>query len=298
MTRGRKFQYNPGDIISHYEMVSRDYNAGNGNWYCTFKCLQCGEIFQARLKNIAKGAQPCSCKKSNRTDLIGSIKGVYTIIDKAPDRPEDRNAYWKCQCICGEVFEISTSDFNRHKHEICPHKEGLLGGRIPKDLVGQRFGKLTVLEYVGKRYWKCRCDCGREIIRRGDILHRNDSCPACSTMNNSRGEKRILEILEKLRIKFEIQKSFDSCRFPDTGAKAKFDFYIPDKNILIEYNGIQHYEAKNSGWNTEEALVERQKKDQFKINWCQKNNISLLIIPYTDFDILDENYFKKALNIQ
>lgn len=39
MTRGRKFQYNPGDIISHYEMVSRDYNAGNGNWYCTFKCL-------------------------------------------------------------------------------------------------------------------------------------------------------------------------------------------------------------------------------------------------------------------
>ncbi len=117
-------------------------------------------------------------------------------------------------------------------------------------------------------------------------------------MNNSRGEKRILGILEKLHIKFEIQKSFDSCRFPDTGAKAKFDFYIPDKNILIEYNGIQHYEARKSGWNTEEALIERQKKDQFKINWCQKNNISLLVIPYTDFDILNEDYFKKALNIQ
>lgn len=38
-----------------------------------------------------------------------------------------------------------------------------------KDLVGNRYGKLTVIEDSGKRYgnnilWRCRCDCGDEVL--------------------------------------------------------------------------------------------------------------------------------------
>jgi very-short-patch-repair endonuclease len=45
-----------------------------------------------------------------------------------------------------------------------------------------------------------------------------------------------------MKISFETQKSFDSCRFPSTNKLAKFDFYIKESNILIEYDGIQHFE--------------------------------------------------------
>lgn len=300
MGSGRTFQYNPGDIISHYKMLSRDYTTGGGNWFCTFECLQCREVFQARLKNITRGAQPCNCKKSNRADLIGKTKGVYTIIDEAPSRSNNRNAYWKCQCKCGKIFEISTTDFNRREHAFCPHQESNLNtGRPPKDLVGKTFDKLTVLDYVGNQRWKCQCTCGQEVIKRTDVLTTRpyNSCSSCSSINNSHGERRITEILNKLNIKFESQKSFETCRFPNTGAKARFDFYIPSMNILIEYNGEQHYKSNGRGWNTEEALVDRQERDQYKIAWCNENNIPLMIIPYTDFDIIDEDYIIDLLGL-
>ncbi len=59
-----------------------------------------------------------------------------------------------------------------------------------KDLTGQRFGKLTVLEFVPdeNRYakWKCQCDCGKKTITRGDCLISGDtkSC-GCLAKENS-----------------------------------------------------------------------------------------------------------------
>ena len=51
------------------------------------------------------------------------------------------------------------------------------------DLVGQRFGKLVVVEYAGRNerresLWRCACDCGNESIVRGDVLRRGttESC--------------------------------------------------------------------------------------------------------------------------
>lgn len=52
-----------------------------------------------------------------------------------------------------------------------------------KDLAGARFGRLTVLAFVAREgtraaYWKCRCECGREVIvYRGNLTHgRQQSC--------------------------------------------------------------------------------------------------------------------------
>lgn len=39
-----------------------------------------------------------------------------------------------------------------------------------RDLTGQRFGRLTALEYVGGRYWLCRCDCGNSHRVHGSNL--------------------------------------------------------------------------------------------------------------------------------
>ena len=62
---------------------------------------------------------------------------------------------------------------------------------------------------------------------------------------------------------------------------AYFDFYLTDYNVLIEYDGIQHFEARESSWNTTENLLKTQKRDQIKNEWCKNNNIPLIRIPYT-----------------
>ena len=85
-------------------------------------------------------------------------------------------------------------------------------------------------------------------------------------------------------IPFESQKTFETCRFPDTNFLAKFDFFVNNK-YLIEFDGIQHFDVR-FGWNSKENFENTQKRDKFKDDWCKKNNIPLIRIPYTKLDTL------------
>ena len=62
-------------------------------------------------------------------------------------------------------------------------------------------------------------------------------CPRCK---ESKGERRIRRYLECNNIKFDSQKSFDGC---SNKSKLNFDFYIPELNMCIEYDEIQHFES-------------------------------------------------------
>ena len=81
--------------------------------------------------------------------------------------------------------------------------------------------------------WECLCDCGNTITVFGKYLD-NGHVLSCGCIK-SKGETKIKEILIKLNISFETQKTFNSCRFEDTNQLARFDFYLPDYNIIIEY---------------------------------------------------------------
>lgn len=290
-------------MINNCELLSRDYKTGaNGSWVATFKCLNCGETFQNRINRVVDGTKGCSCgKKSFAANLAGTTKGVWKIIERAPNREGRRDAYWKCQCtVCGKEFESNTANINRRDHTRCDHQGNSLGGRIPSLAVGMTFGNLTVKEYLGDRQWKCQCTCGRFTTKRTDLLTTGKvyACPVCSGV--SKGEAKLYDLLTNMDIDFEQQKTFDTCRFKDTNALAKFDFFLSDLNILIEYNGEQHYGYRVSngkpGWNNEENFKATQERDRQKIEWCKENNFPLLIIPYTDFNILDEDYLQEKIN--
>ena len=105
-------------------------------------------------------------------------------------------------------------------------------------------------------------------------------CPYCKS---SSGEKKIAAIL---KTGFETQKTFDDLINPKTGKKLRYDFYVEEKNLLIEYNGIQHYEPIEY-FGGEEAFKQIQFRDKLKIDYAAKNNINLLIIKY------DENIKEK-----
>ena len=100
-----------------------------------------------------------------------------------------------------------------------------------------------------------------------------------------KGEIKINEILNANIINYVSQKTFESCRFNDTGALARFDCYI-NEEYLIEFDGIQHFEYRDSGWDTEEKFQKTQEHDEYKNQWCKDNNIPLIRIPYTKLDTL------------
>lgn len=90
-----------------------------------------------------------------------------------------------------------------------------------------------------------------------------------------------------MKINFIFQKSFEDLFNPITNKKLFFDFYLPDYNICIEYDGQQHFNPicfggkkyKDLSIKTFENTI---KRDSIKNIFCEKNNIKLLRISYKD----------------
>ena len=153
-------------------------------------------------------------------------------------------------------------------------------------LIGKKFGRLTVkdvLKKYNRTYLKCECECGNvKEVRYSHLMDKNTMSCGCLI---SKGEEKILKILKKHNIEFQTQKIFEDCYFEETGGFARFDFFVKNK-YLIEYDGSQHYTYTGHGWCTKENFLKIQKRDNYKNQWCKKNNIPLIRIPYTEFDTL------------
>jgi hypothetical protein len=126
-------------------------------------------------------------------------------------------------------------------------------------------------------------------------------CPVCCA---SRGEHKILMWLLKHNIGYQIQKGFPNCRNPKTGYPLKYDFYLPIHNILIEYDGEQHFKECVGGHVgpkhkiTEKEIESCQFRDKVKTNYAKKENIELLRIPYTEIkniDVIMDKRVRKSL---
>ena len=115
-------------------------------------------------------------------------------------------------------------------------------------------------------------------------------------MRASRGEIKIEEVLTAAGINFQPEYSFPDL-VSSSGRPLRFDFAIFDDNneleFLIEYQGIQHYEAK-SKFGGYSGLRTQQYNDMKKREYCQKHNLTLIAIPYIDEARIDNDYIMNA----
>ena len=115
-------------------------------------------------------------------------------------------------------------------------------------------------------------------------------------MKASRGEIKIHEILENAGLNFIEEYSFPDL-VSSSGRPLRFDFAVLDDNdeleFLIEYQGIQHYEAK-SKFGGYSGLRKQQYNDLQKREYCRKHNIILIAIPYIDEGRIDYDYLMNA----
>ena len=109
------------------------------------------------------------------------------------------------------------------------------------------------------------------------FIHRHDKkyCPICY-YNKSKGEIEITKSLTALNIDFQREFSFPG--FPN----KRFDFYLPEYNAAIEYDGIQHFQETFFSKNEDLEVI--QARDKEKNDWCNTHNITLYRIPYSDYD--------------
>jgi hypothetical protein len=294
--------------IGPYNVIyKRDLPKRNNLRYAEFQCPYCYNTFSAYLQDIKKGkTRSCGCfsKQTQNNgrfqDLTGKRFGSLTVVGLSKHRsPNGKGIKWICKCDCGQIVEKTALHLtNGHSKSCgvagCPYKKQLYKYRRV-DLLGKRFGKLLVLRCLEKQdkygnyLWECKCDCGKHTIATTNSLTSGNT-HSCGCVL-SKAEEKIDKILADLNIKFERQKTFQNCINPLTNAKLRFDFYIPRFQLLIEYNGKQHY-SPTSGWCTQEIVQKTQYRDMIKQKWCENNGYRLWIIPYTEEQKLSKAYFQ------
>ena len=102
------------------------------------------------------------------------------------------------------------------------------------------------------------------------------SSQGCQICKESKGEKKIRTYLLKIGVNFNQQHKFDDCR---NIKPLPFDFYLPDYNVCIEFDGRQHYEPINV-FGGIKGFNETQINDKIKTEYCILNKIDLIRIPY------------------
>ena len=109
-----------------------------------------------------------------------------------------------------------------------------------------------------------------------------NGCPLC---NDSKGEEKISEWLKSNKINFIREYKFKDCKNLSTKKYFRFDFYLPDFKMCIEFDGIQHYKPFSWSSNKSEEIKQKnleyqQFKDKIKNQYCIDNSIKLIRIQY------------------
>lgn len=231
---------------------------------------------------------------SKLIDLTGQHFGRLTVVEKDANRITKSGSYWICQCECGNKKSIKSSSLRRGEIQSCGCLRNERSKKAKEDLglidnlVGQRFGLLTVIEkdeeetrrHSGVVYWKCLCDCGNIKSIIGHNLKRKDEnrTISCGCAHKSSGEIYITNLLDDNNIEYIPQY-----RFLDMPKKS-YDFAIIQNNEivrLIEFDGEQHYREVPQ-WRTSLDIIQRRDKE--KNEYALSHNIPLVRIPYWERD--------------
>lgn len=172
---------------------------------------------------------------------------------------------------CAGVLPYTTETFKQKIYELVNNEYTILG-----EYISCKY-KILIRHNICKHEW---------LVSSRDFLS-GSRCPKC---NESKGERKIRNILDNKNIIYKPQYIFNDL-LSDKGYSLRFDFGILDNyynlKFLIEFDHKQHYEWIE-GWMTREKFEKTQYHDQLKNNYCEKNNISLLRIPYWDFDNIED----------
>ena len=261
---------------------SKQHKDKSAYWICQCDCGNTTIVKGASLRN----GNTTSCGCSRRKNLIGQKFGHLTVIEYTNESSSGGSAIWKCQCDCGNITYASTTNLQCGYKKSCGCAPNLgcekFKERQKTDLVGKKFGKLTVLSSTdmrsnkGNQIWKCQCECGNICYISTNHLQTGNTKSCGCLQGHSAGELEIKNLLLNNNIKFKQEYSFK-----DDYNTRRYDFAILDQNDnvirLIEFDGEQHY-IETSYFQI--SLLEQQNIDKEKEQFAKLKNIELVRVPY------------------
>lgn len=280
-----------GQRFGELEVLGQDLEMSKLKKKVYWKCrCSCGREKSVRLDGLKKIRTCGECT----IDLTNRQFGQLTVEGRA-GVDSFGHRIWICRCTCGNRKEVLATSLVEGLTQSCGCLHSQLTHKATfKDLGGLKFGKLTPETYIiqnGKVKWKCLCDCGNFTwVTRANLVSGHTA--SCGCLTGSVGEETIANILRNNNITFEREKVFTNL------PNRRFDFYLPDFNRIIEFDGRQHF--KKCSWYGDDSDFERAKaRDAQKTNYCLANKITLVRIPYTERDtitldlILSDKYLIK-----
>ncbi len=254
---------------------------------------------------------------NSNTKFVAEIPEILTLWDFSKNWKEtkshpmyialnDINRYWfRCEknhSFKSIVYNIYKSIKKQNSGcSYCSNRKTCLDNclatthpKIAKEWHPTKNGSITPYDIVGgtnkKYWWQCQ-KCGHDWqIDPNHRCYGKSGCPKCK---ESKGEKKINQLLKLKNINFKSQYKFPNCK---NKKPLPFDFAILNKQSqilgLIEFNGEQHYLDNRSRFtsnqNPKEQLEKIKLHDNIKKQFCKNNNILLLVIPYTEYDNIEQ----------
>lgn len=176
---------------------------------------------------------------------------------------------------------------------ICGKNHAHNTRRKPHDVFCSDLAKINPdIEVIGQyngthRLIRCRCKkCGSEWESYpANLLNLSAGCHMCHL---SEGERRLIYALKKNNVNIDTQHTITGL---SNVKKLRFDAYDIDRNIAFEFNGEQHYYpvdwGNRGGTYADDEFKLNQYRDSLKKEFCEQNNIQLVIIPYWDINNID-----------
>lgn len=271
----------------------------------TYKHNKCGNTWKTTKDSFSRIGCPI-CHSARRVDpnyfnssryntmiykkkvreAYGSSYTTLSSYKKASDEVEIRHL-----CDDGSVYEFKVAPCNSMPDKVvsgvlCPRCRKLKFAKERKDKVRQRVEKrygansyrvLANFSNLDKRVIVEHEACGTHFeVNLNSFLNKGRGCPVCYPVTKSYGERLITKILKKHKVGFVSQKKFSD--LVDT-MPLSYDFYIESKNVLIEYDGKQHYQPVDF-FGSNEGYKRGKLHDKMKDEYALNHQIKLLRIPY------------------
>ena len=276
-----------------YDLVGNEYTLldtyVNNKTKIQVKHNKCGHTYKVTPNAFTNGSRCPYCRakangeakrKTNtefQQEVFDLVGNEYIFLDTyVNNMTKIRVKHTKC----GKIYEVTPANFlSGHGCPYCSGKAKKTDDQFQQevyDLVGDEYTFLDT--YINSKV-KLRVKhnkCGRIYeVTPTDFFNKHSRCPYC---NSPKGETLITKILDTLNIKYESQETFDDLKDIQP---LSYDFYVPSQNILIEYQGIQHYEPIDY-FGGDHAFKLQQKHDKMKLDYAKTHHYNLITVPYTE----------------
>jgi len=260
----------------------------NSRTKVNLKCTVCGYEFSSTPGSLymGHGCPNCAgCANKTTEQFISEMKDINEDITVLGEYKNNRIPIEVSCKKCGHIWKPVPNSLLHGKG--CPVCSGLMR-KTQDQFVLEMKDKHPDIKVIGeyknnKTKILCLCEkCGKYFSSAPHtMLDGGNGCPNCTI---SRGENKIKNWLNNEQIDYQCQKTFEDCK--DVRV-LPFDFYLPEYNVAIEYDGIQHYVAKDF-FGGNDSLDKLKKHDDIKNDFCIDNNIRLIRIPYTQYENIEK----------